>query len=435
MLNTLQLGRIGKRSASSYSLDETSVIKGGFAHVYAAAQGSKRLAVKVYSTDCLDKSSVDESEAISVSGDESDERVGWRRNRSLRSRGRGHRNSSIISRAWRMSWISKGSNSKENVRVSTGTGRKQVQVVQVIEELRILARLQRSPYVVRLHDAFQLEDDFSKVWIVMEYLYGSLDEIMGRFTHLVEDEGLGLAEQDEEEKLTPMDVEDVAVVTKEVLLALEFIHSKGVAHLDIKPANILFSDRGHVKLCDFGSALIVEEARDHTEIPQSTAAYMAPEIIARGEIFGRSADIFSLGVIVYEMTAATLPWKPTDFAAAFGEAERRAFEEGDDEYTQQILLNMAPRIVELEVRQENIGFVTEFLTKTIVPLYSENDLEDITRDSQLRRASVQQLKATDLIQMAPPNGKQSHSAILGVISKYQHLQFETSSNIPIPEML
>jgi len=103
---------------------------------------------------------------------------------------------------------------------------------------------------------------------------------------------------------------DVARVTRQVGLALSFAHSKGFLHLDVKPSNVLLAKGGkHAVLTDFGLVLPSDTGRRTGEGQRllGTAGYMSPEHVARERLDYRS-DIFSLGVVVYEMLTGVAPF-------------------------------------------------------------------------------------------------------------------------------
>ena len=94
--------------------------------------------------------------------------------------------------------------------------------------------------------------------------------------------------------------------------ALQFAHDQGILHRDIKPANILLDKDGTVKIADFGLAKFVEKGEmltglTHAEATLGTPAYMAPEQMERPNTVDHRADIYSLGVVFYEMLTGELP--------------------------------------------------------------------------------------------------------------------------------
>ena len=141
-----------------------------------------------------------------------------------------------------------------------------------------------------------------------------IDEHGGRAFIVMECvEGLNLKTYMSRRALT---TQQIVEITLQIAGALEAAHAKGIVHRDIKPGNILVTDRGDVKVLDFGLARRFKTG-DTDELgiegstipgrPMGTANYMAPERILQLPLDPRS-DLFSLGVVIYEMATGRLPF-------------------------------------------------------------------------------------------------------------------------------
>ena len=90
--------------------------------------------------------------------------------------------------------------------------------------------------------------------------------------------------------------------------ALDYAHGENVVHRDIKPANIMYeAETGNVKLTDFGIARITDSSKTKTGMVLGTPSYMSPEQLSGKKVDGRS-DLFSLGVMLYQMSTGQLPF-------------------------------------------------------------------------------------------------------------------------------
>lgn len=144
------------------------------------------------------------------------------------------------------------------------------------------------PNIVTVHDVVELSDD-GLTFMAMEFVRG---------TDLKE-----LLRSDE-----IFDLQMVADIVWQIADALEYAHSKGVVHRDVKPANILITGDQRVKITDFGIARLNSSNLTHAGQLLGTPNYMAPEQIQGREVDHR-ADIFALGVVIYELLTRQKPFR------------------------------------------------------------------------------------------------------------------------------
>ncbi len=155
-------------------------------------------------------------------------------------------------------------------------------------EIRLAARLQH-PHILTVHDS---GEDAGFLWFTMPYVEG--ESLRDRLTR---------------ERQLP--VADAVRIAREAAQGLEYAHRHGIVHRDIKPENLLLTEDGNTLVADFGIARSLGGEGDRltqTGLSIGTAAYMSPEQAAgEREIDGRS-DIYSLGVVLYEMLAGEPPF-------------------------------------------------------------------------------------------------------------------------------
>ena len=178
-------------------------------------------------------------------------------------------------------------------------------------EIRILRLLQTARYrrVVHLYDCFQYEN---QVWTVMEYMPFDLRQM------------LWLRYKQDEPRLL---VWDAAVYIREIARGLQFLHSKLVMHKDMKPANVLLSNLGNAKLCDFGFSVQIPEGQDKLIVDHSngTRQYMASEMFQKGNEYSYSVDIWALGIILHNLCHHGQPLIDVQFYNEHFEAYQKGF--------------------------------------------------------------------------------------------------------------
>ncbi|KAG8928333.1 hypothetical protein FRC02_007057 [Tulasnella sp. 418] len=141
--------------------------------------------------------------------------------------------------------------------------------------------------------------DGPRVWIVMDFASG------GSVRTLMKAAPNGTLE----ERYT-------AIIVREVLVALSFLHRSGVIHRDVKAANILVTAPGRAILCDFGVSALLATTQSKRTTMVGTPYWMAPEVIS-GSLYDVKADIWSLGITIYEMMMKTPPHADQEPMRAF----------------------------------------------------------------------------------------------------------------------
>jgi hypothetical protein len=143
------------------------------------------------------------------------------------------------------------------------------------------------PHVVQIYDQGRSED--GRLYIAMEHVPG------GNLKDLITRRG-------------PLDPAEAARLALQVAEALRVAHERGIVHRDVKPQNVLIDEAGCAKVADFGIALAASTSTTSgTNQVFGTASYMSPEQ-AMGERVGPESDLYSLGVVLYEMLTGRVPF-------------------------------------------------------------------------------------------------------------------------------
>ncbi|MBE6344687.1 MAG: serine/threonine protein kinase [Spirochaetaceae bacterium] len=155
-------------------------------------------------------------------------------------------------------------------------------------EAQILLDLQ-NPYIVHMYDYF-IEGSYH--YIALEFVDGmSLDKVL--------------------KKQVVLPNQITMLIFLDACYALSYAHSKGIVHRDIKPGNLLISKRAGVKLADFGIASTDKESEDdltQSGVTLGTPSYMPPEQFADSKSVDKRADIYAMGVMLYEMATGSKPF-------------------------------------------------------------------------------------------------------------------------------
>lgn len=164
---------------------------------------------------------------------------------------------------------------------------KQVKPEILVNEITLMRMCKGSPVIVEYHDSYIKS---GTLWVAMELIVGqSLADMIAADTERTMSEEL------------------IAYLLRETLVALAHLHGMGIIHRDIKSDNMMVSERGEVKLTDFGFGALVSQGAEKRKSVVGTTYWMAPEVIT-GQQYDTTVDVWSTGIMAIELIEGNPPY-------------------------------------------------------------------------------------------------------------------------------
>ncbi|XP_058113804.1 CBL-interacting serine/threonine-protein kinase 21-like [Magnolia sinica] len=210
--------------------------------------------------------------------------------------------------------IGEGTFAKVKVAVNTETGHNvAIKIIdkQMVIDNNLMDQVKREistmkllhhPNIVRIYEVIATK---RKIYLVMEYISGGqLTDKMSYLKRLHEDEARKCFQQ--------------------LIDAVDYCHCRGVYHRDLKPENLLLDSQGNMKVSDFGLS-ILRKPGDLLSTACGSPSYVAPEVIANKNYDGSAADVWSCGVILFELLAGYLPFEDRNLMNLYRKISRAEY--------------------------------------------------------------------------------------------------------------
>ncbi|XP_020265841.1 CBL-interacting serine/threonine-protein kinase 21-like isoform X2 [Asparagus officinalis] len=156
---------------------------------------------------------------------------------------------------------------------------------QVKREISTM-KLLHHPNIVKIYEVIATK---TKIYLVMEYISGG--QLADKMSYIKQ-----------------LDEKEARKYFQQLIDAVDYCHARGVYHRDLKPENLLLDNKGNLKISDFGLS-VLKKPGDLLSTACGSPSYVAPEVIVHKQYEGMAADIWSCGVILYELLAGHLPFE------------------------------------------------------------------------------------------------------------------------------
>jgi serine/threonine-protein kinase len=246
------------------------------------------------------------------------------------------------------------------------------------QEAKAAGRLSH-PNIVTIYDVGRTDDI---AYIAMEYLHGrELRDILN------------------DERILP--ISQVIDIISQVALGLSYAHEHEIVHRDIKPSNVMVIRDGHVKITDFGIARMASAAvRTQTGMVLGSPKYMSPEQVM-GKLTDQRSDIFSLGVMLYEMLTGQAPFMGENVNAIMYQTLNAS--------------PAAPSTMNVDVPEMLNFIVAKALAKDLDSRYQ--NARDLANDLRVCRDSLPRSTSTSVVDSSPQKSSSTNFDISGALSK------------------